>query len=240
MQIRTLIVDDEPLARARMERLLSQIDVIDVVGAACDGREALKMVDELSPNLIFMDVQMPHMNGLDAASAIMERFEDDPPAIIFCTAFDQYAIDAFKVSASDYLLKPVSVTDLEDAIDRACLVSQLRKPEQLDESNFLPIKHLNYVEKRPMSDVVYFRSEGKHVVVGLTDATEVFIDSTLKDLEQKYFSKMVRVHRNSLLSRERLTKLVRGPEGDFVELSGSDKVFQVSRRMLSEVKKCFG
>lgn len=240
MQIRTLIVDDEPLARARLERLLLQIDSVDVIGSASNGLEAVKMVEEVSPNLILMDVQMPHMTGLEASEVIMAKFEDDPPAIIFCTAYDQYAINAFKVNASDYLLKPVSVADLEGAIERACLISQLRKPGQLDEANYLPIKHLNYVEKVPIAGVLYFRSEGKHVVAGLLEGNEVFIDATLKDLEHKYYSKMVRVHRNSLLSRENLKRLIREPEGDYVELLDSEKTFQVSRRMLSEVKKCFG
>ncbi len=239
MQIRTLIVDDEPLARARLERLLNSLDVISVVGVACDGREAIEKVESESPNLIFMDVQMPRMGGLEAAKEIMEIFKDDPPAIIFCTAFDNYAIQAFKVSASDYLLKPVTVTDLEHAIERACLVTQLRKPAQFEDSNFFSIKHKNHVEKHPMSDVLYFRSEGKHVVVGLLDGQELFVDFTLKELEQTYYTKLIRVHRNSLLSRDKLAKLIRGPDGDFVQLMDFDMTFQVSRRMLSEVKKVF-
>ena len=239
MQIKTLIVDDEPLARARLERLLRQIETIDVVGLSENGREAINQVEELSPNLIFMDVQMPQMNGIDAAKQIMDDYADDPPAIIFCTAYDQYAIDAFKVSASDYLLKPVSVDDLEAAIQRACQISQLRRPENLDDSNFLSIKHMNFVEKIPMQDVCYFRSEGKHVVVGLIDGQEIFVDSTLKELEQKYFASMVRVHRNSLVSRDKLLKLVRDPQGDFVEVQHTERTFMVSRRMLNDVKNCF-
>ena len=237
--IRSLIVDDEPLARARLSRLLGQIDTVEVVGFAENGNEAISMTDKLSPNLIFMDVQMPVMNGLESAAKILQLFEDDPPAIIFCTAFDQYAIDAFKVNASDYLLKPVSIADLEDSIKRACQVSQLRKSDFADESNFLPIKHVNYVENLPISEVCYFRSEGKNVVAGFVDGNEVFIDLTLKELEQKYVSKMVRVHRNCLVAKEKLKRLVRGDSGDYVELTEGEKSFPVSRRMMSEVKKCF-
>ena len=239
MFIKALIVDDEPLARARLARLLKQIDSVEVVGEAENGQEAMSKTESLSPNLIFMDVQMPSVNGIDAAANIAEAFEDDPPAIVFCTAYDQYAIDAFKVNASDYLLKPVSITDLEEAIKRACQISQLRKSDFADESSTLPIKHMNYVENLPISNVCYFRSEGKNVVAGLVDGNEVFIDLTLKDLEQKYLTKMVRVHRNSLVSREKLKRLVREDSGDYVELNVGQKTFQVSRRMMSEVKKCF-
>ncbi len=239
MLIKALIVDDEPLARARLSRLLNQLDAVDVVGTAENGQDAVSKVESLGPNLVFMDVQMPIMNGLDAATKIMEIFEDDPPAIVFCTAYDQYAIDAFKVNASDYLLKPASLSDLEEAIKRACQVSQLRKTDFLDESNYLPIKHLNYVENLPISEVSYFRSEGKSVVAGLVDQKEIFVDPTLKDLESKYQSQMVRVHRNSLVSRSKLKRLVRADDGDRVELVDSEMTFTVSRRMLVEVKKCF-
>ena len=175
MNINVLIVDDEPLARARLRRLLGQIDAVEVVGEAINGREAISMVDQVSPNLIFMDVQMPKMNGLDAATKIASQFEDDPPAIVFCTAYDQYAIDAFKANASDYLLKPVSVADIEGAIKRACRVSQLSKADYQGDANYLSIKHTNYVEKLSLSKVNYFRSEGKYVVAGLVGGEEVFI-----------------------------------------------------------------
>ena len=239
MLIKALIVDDEPLARARLSRLLNQLDSVEVVGAADNGQQAISMVEELSPNLVLMDVQMPKMNGIEASTKILELFDDDPPAIIFCTAYDQYAIDAFKVNASDHLLKPVSVTDLEDAIGRACQISQLRKSDFQDEAAYLSIKHLTYVENKPIDQICYFRSEGKNVVAGTVDGQETFVDLTLKELEQKFVSKMVRVHRNSLVSRDKLKRLVRSDEGDYVELSVNDKTFQVSRRMMSEVKKCF-
>lgn len=239
MIIRTLIVDDEPLARSRLRRLLSAIDLIEIIGEASDGEEAVSMVESLSPNLIFMDIQMPRLTGVEAAAKIMKSFSDDPPAIIFCTAYDQYAIEAFKVNASDYLLKPVSSDDLTQAIKRACQVSQLRKPENRDAANFLPIKHLNYVENRPMNEVLYFRSEGKYVVVGVLDEEEIVVDSTLKELEEKYFQSIIRVHRNSLVSRDKLKKMVRNDGCDYVELQNCSRTFVVSRRMLNDVKKCF-
>ncbi len=239
MIIRTLIVDDEPLARSRLRRLLGDIDLIDVIGEAADGKEAISLVESLSPNLIFMDIQMPKLTGIEAADTIMQLFFDDPPAIIFCTAYDQYAIEAFKVNASDYLLKPVSSEDLSQAIKRACQISQLRRPEQMDEANFLPIKHLNYIENRPMNEVLYFRSEGKYVVAGLLNEEEIVIDSTLKELEEKYFHSIIRVHRNSLVCKNKLKRMVREETADYVELIGCTRQFVVSRRMLNEVKKCF-
>lgn len=239
LQIKVLVVDDEPLGRSRLVRLLKPFTSIEVLGTAENGEVALEMIDQLSPNLILLDMQMPGMTGLETASEIMRRFADDPPAIIFCTAHDEFALEAFKVNAADYLLKPISSVDLEEAIRRACQVSQLHRPDATDELKYISIKHVNYIEKLPIDDVIYFRSEDKFVIAGLEDEKEIVIDLTLKDLEKNYFSSLIRVHRNSLLSRKKLTKLVRDESGDFVSLNGSKRVFQVSRRMLNDVKKCF-
>ncbi len=237
--MRTLIVDDEPLARSRLKRLASKIAYVDVVGEAENGMEAVNMVHVVSPNLILMDVQMPVLSGIEAADEIMQIYKDDPPAIVFCTAHDQHAIDAFRVNASDYLLKPVSLFDLEQSIERACKVSQLGKRDWLDDSTFFTIRHGDYAERVDFGEIDYFRTEGKHVVVGMPGKGEVFVDMTLRELELKYFPKVLRVHRNTVVNRDKIKRLIRNENGNFIELIGCDKVFGVSRRMLGEVKKCF-
>jgi YesN/AraC family two-component response regulator len=114
--LRTLIVDDEPLAIERLQILTGQQDGVSLVGTASDGASALRMVDALAPDLVLCDIAMPDLNGLEVAAAI-DRL-DNPPAVIFVTAFDQYAVAAFDVAAVDYLLKPVSPDRLARALTR--------------------------------------------------------------------------------------------------------------------------
>ena len=248
MQFNTLIVDDEPLARARMQRLLADLPSVSVVGEAKNGLEAIEMAAHLQPDLIFMDIQMPHKTGLEAAAEILDNPSDllggKPPSIIFCTAYDQYAIDAFKLSAADYLLKPVSKDDLHKAIDKAGQLTQVQLSTLLNSgqggSNSLTIKRDNVSEKLSVDQVIYFRSEGKHVVAGLENGNETVVDFTLKELESRFQQPLLRVHRNTLVNCRKVKRLIRNQNGqDLLELEGCDQLFSVSRRSLAEVKKCF-
>src|SRR5689334_16755699 len=112
--IRTLVIDDEQPARERLKQLLSAHADVDVVGEAGDGVEAAERIAELTPDLVLLDIQMPGASGLDVAASLGHP----RPAVIFCTAFDQYAVDAFELSALDYLLKPVNRARLASALDR--------------------------------------------------------------------------------------------------------------------------
>jgi two-component system, LytTR family, response regulator LytT len=116
--VKVLVVDDEQLAREELCYQLQRIGEIEVVGQAADGLEALAAVDRLDPDLIFLDIQMPGLTGFEVARRLVER-EQDAPAMVFVTAFDQHAIEAFEVNAVDYLLKPVEPGRLEQAVDRA-------------------------------------------------------------------------------------------------------------------------
>ena len=125
VKIRTIIVDDEPLARSRLLRLLAPQSVVDVIAEAVNGQEAVNLVKQLKPDLVFLDIQMPIKTGLQAAQEI-SQLQQQKPAIVFCTAYDQYAVEAFKTQAVAYLLKPVSTEDLQEAITKATQVSQLQ------------------------------------------------------------------------------------------------------------------
>jgi two-component system LytT family response regulator/two-component system response regulator LytT len=115
--LRVLVVDDEPLAREELCYLLAQLGGIEVVGLAADGVEAARMAEDLEPEVVFLDVQMPGVGGFEVARRLV--LGPDPPAVVFVTAFDQYALDAFAVNAVDYLLKPIDSTRLEQAVQRA-------------------------------------------------------------------------------------------------------------------------
>ncbi len=112
--MRTLIVDDEAPARERLKRLLAEVQGVDLVGEAADGQQALEMIENLGPDLVLLDIQMPGLDGFEVIEAL-----EDPPPIIFVTAYDEYAIRAFEVHALDYLLKPYSRARLEQAVRRA-------------------------------------------------------------------------------------------------------------------------
>ena len=114
--LRVMVVDDETLARDELCHHLEQMSDIELVGQAADGMEALASVERLMPDVMFLDIQMPGLNGLDVARQLLEK--DESPALVFVTAFDQHAIEAFKVEAVDYLLKPVDSGQLEQAIQK--------------------------------------------------------------------------------------------------------------------------
>ena len=116
-ELRTLLVDDEPLAIERMQVLCAQMDGLSVVGTASDGESALRLADTLKPDLLLLDMTMPGMDGLAVARAAAER--DDPPAVIFVTAHEDFAVEAFDIEAVDYVLKPVAADRLDRAISRA-------------------------------------------------------------------------------------------------------------------------
>jgi two-component system LytT family response regulator/two-component system response regulator LytT len=117
MDLKALIVDDEQLARDELGFLLGQVGGVEVVGQAGNGLEAIRLIDELSPDLIFLDVQMPGLTGFEVARQVVGR--ESPCEIVFVTAFDHYAIEAFEVNAVDYLLKPVEAGRLSQAVERA-------------------------------------------------------------------------------------------------------------------------
>ena len=117
-RMRVLVVDDEQLAREELCYQLDQLGDIEVVGQAADGLEALTAVEKHEPDLVFLDIQMPGLGGFEVARRLLEK-ADDPPALVFVTAFDQHAIEAFEVNAVDYLLKPVEASRLEQALQRA-------------------------------------------------------------------------------------------------------------------------
>lgn len=238
-KIRALLVDDEPLARKRLQRLLVDMPMVEVIAEAENGQQAVDLSARLKPDLVFMDIQMPIKNGVDAAQEITQM-QLKSPAVIFCTAYDQYAIEAFKVQAAAYLLKPVSKEDLLQAVQQATQINRLQSSHSGE--SFEPeinISHTNHTERLSASEILYFRSEEKHVVVGLLDGTELVVDYTLKALQDLLAGHFVRVHRNSLINKSCLRTLSNEEQGVTVTLVGSDKCFVVSRRHLSEVKQCF-
>ena len=238
-----LIVDDEPLARARLARQLQTIDGCQLLGEAADGESALQQLDSLDPDLLLLDIEMPGENGLQLAQQISTR--SNPPAIIFCTAHDEFALPAFAVAPSGYLLKPVSVEQLAQAITQARRVSKPQR-QALDtgtsklraSSGRRQIKAVSRrgVQLIDVDDIRCLIAEDKYVIAHHSGG-ETVLDESLKELEAEFGARFVRVHRGALVAMHFVTGLVRNSSGRFgLQLRGVSATPEVSRRLLSRVK----
>ena len=241
MSIKAIVVDDEPLARARLRRLLTA-QGIEVVADGQNGQQAVDLVKQHSVDLLFIDINMPVKSGLLAASEISEAIEQ-PPAIVFCTAYDQFAIEAFKSNATAYLLKPIQADDVAKAIAKATNVSRLQINHLLEDKQGIPslaVHHKGALQNIELSEFSYFCSIEKNVFAVLIAGEKILVDKTLKYLEAEYPQYLLRVHRSTLINRQYAKRLVRDPDGSMLlTLQHGDTLLAVSRRHLSEVKKCF-
>ncbi|MFC6634053.1 LytR/AlgR family response regulator transcription factor [Microbulbifer taiwanensis] len=237
--MKVLIVDDEPLARARLARQLQQLENCALLGEAADAEAALQQVERLDPDLVLLDIEMPGENGLELARRLSAR--DFPPALIFCTAHDQFALPAFATAAAGYLLKPVNAEQLGEAIAK---VQRLSKPQRnLIEGGEKPqtgrsrIKAISRrgVELLEVESIRCFVADSKYVVAH-HDGGETILDESLKELEGEFGERFVRVHRNALVAIGFITGLRKDGGNYRVELSGVAEQPLVSRRLLAGVK----
>ena len=239
--MKVLIVDDEPLARERLGALLRDCDGVSVAGEAGDGRAALETAARLQPDVVLLDIRMPLMDGLETARhlSVLEH----PPAVVFCTAYDEHALAAFDAGAVDYLVKPVRLDRLRGALERArrfgaAEFEQLRSaPGASQQRGHLCARVRGNLVLVPVADILYLLAEDKYVVVHHAKG-EVLIEEALKSLEEEFTDRFVRIHRNCLVARDRLTGLTRSAEGTiYAQLEGSTATLEVSRRNLPALRK---
>jgi two-component system response regulator AlgR len=239
--MKALIVDDEPLARERLRALLVECDGVEVVGEAGDGRAAVEQAARLAPDVVLLDIRMPLMDGLEAARHLSE-FEL-PPALIFCTAYDEHALAAFDAGAVDYLVKPVRLERLRGALERARRfgAAELDKVQVAagtrHQRGHLCARVRGNLVLVAVADIDYLLAEDKYVVVHHAKG-EVLIEEALKSLEEEFGDRFVRIHRNCLVARARLIGLARAADGTIVaQLEGSTATLEVSRRNLPALRK---
>lgn len=239
-----LIVDDEPLARDRLSRLVGELDGYRVLEpSAGNGEEALHLIDNLKPDIVLLDIRMPGLDGLQVAARLCER--DAPPAVVFCTAHDEFALQAFQVSAVGYLVKPVRSENLAEALRKAerpnrVQLAALTKPSA---QKGAPRSHISArtrkgIELIPLEQVIYFIADHKYVTMR-HEGGEVLLDEPLKALEDEFGDRLVRIHRNSLVVRDRIERLQRTSLGHFqIHLKGmGGEALTVSRRHVAGVRK---
>jgi two-component system, LytTR family, response regulator AlgR len=237
--MRLLIVDDEPPARERLRRLLAEIEDCEVVAEAGNGEEALSRCGELRPDVVLLDVRMPGLSGIQIARHIDTL--EDPPAVIFTTAYDQYAVEAFETEAVGYLLKPVRKEKLAHALRHAARVSPSRLVKVAETAR---IEHRRdqicarlgeQLRLIPIGDIYYFVADQKYVTVKHRGG-ESLIDESLKTLGEEFAPDFVRIHRNALVAEKQISAVERTDSGQYVvRVRECGDVLEVSRRHATEL-----
>jgi len=243
--LRIFIADDETPARERMKELLGDIaaDVATaVVGEARDGLATLDAVPGSGAQVLLLDIQMPGMGGLEVARHLMAL--EQPPTIIFVTAHDRHAVEAFELNALDYLLKPVRAERLAAALKKAAGGAAPNR-EQLARAaasarEYLSIAERNRIVLVPIRDIVFLRAEQKYVTLR-TREKEHLLEEALVSLEREFADRFVRIHRNCLVARAAIRGFERSLDGDesswLVELDGIEERLPVSRRQWPIVRE---
>lgn len=238
-----LIVDDESLARQRLLRMVEKIEGFSVVAEADNAEDALVAITQYDPDIVLLDIRMPGRDGLSLAQDIAEL--EDAPAVIFCTAFDQYALDAFGTNAVGYLLKPVKAEQLLQVLDKASKLNKIQRvaaqknnvPQAENQRTHISAKTRRGVELIALDDVRYFLADHKYVTV-YHRAGENLLDETLKELEEEFNERFVRIHRNSLVSIKHIEALERNAQGQYqVRLADIELRPVISRRHVSNLKE---
>jgi len=241
-KLKVLIVDDEPPARERLRSLLAEIADVEVIGEAVNGHEALQETHDLAPDVVLLDVRMPGMDGLEAARHL--NVLEEPPAVIFTTAYDQYAVEAFDAHAVGYLLKPVRKEQLAASLARAGRVTRAQLQRLAAAAgevrrSHIAARHREGLRLIPIDEVQYFLADQKYTTVRHLNGEDLIEDS-LRLLENEFGAAFVRIHRNALVGVKYLERIERNADGQyFVRLRGCEAPLQVSRRMAGELKERF-
>lgn len=238
--MKCLVVDDEPLARQRLVRLLDALQECDVCGEAGNGEQTLQEVQQLQPDLVLLDIRMPGMDGMETARHLAQL--ENPPAVVFTTAYGDHALEAFETQAVDYLLKPIHPERLQQALEKARRLSQVQLQELQQarvggSRTHLCARNRGNLELIPLTEVLYLQADHKYVTVRSRNL-QILIEESLKSLEEEFAGCFLRIHRNALVAVGAIRGLEKDAEGHCcVVLDGADERLEVSRRMLPEVRK---
>lgn len=242
--VKVLIADDEAPARNRLKSLLADIPGVILTGEAANGKEVLSIASEQLPDVLLLDIRMPVMDGIEAAEHAQKLYR--PPAIIFTTAYDTHAVQAFDLNAVDYLLKPIRLERLRTALAKA----QVIRPQQMQALHELVPQRTHFsIHERgrvllvPVNDVIYLRAELKYLTLR-TAEREYLLEDALGQIEQEMPDRFLRIHRSCLVAKDAITGFERQHEIDgethwVVLLKGIEETLPVSRRQ-QHIVKAFG
>lgn len=213
---RTLIADDEQPARDRLKKLLADhADKIELIGEAQNGMESLEMIDRLKPDLVFLDIQMPGLNGFEVLQQTSHS-----PVVIFCTAYDEFALKAFETNSIDYIVKPVKAERIQKSIEKLDTLKRNSDKQDLlriidsyisqtpkKEITTIPVKLGDRMLFVRIEDIIYFSAEEKYVTIHAKDGKTHLCDFPLKSLEDKLGDKFLRIHRSLLVNVSRIREI---------------------------------
>ncbi|SRR6056297_1960817 len=227
-RLRVVLVDDEAPARDRLARLLESCEEAELIGQCEDGSDLLQLCSNQQPDLVLLDVEMPGPDGLELARQI--RSLKDPPEVVFVTAFENYAVEAFDVRAADYLVKPVRLERLRAALDGA----RARRPGV---EPMLVARLADRITRIPIGEIRALIAEDKYVSVHSVGGVAL-VENSLVQLESRFEGRFLRIHRNALVSTSHLRSLYRDAQGsERVEIDDVDICPEVSRRNLPAVRR---
>ena len=237
-----VIADDEPFARERLRDLLAGHADVTVVAEAGDGEAVLRACARWHPDLVLLDVAMPGPDGMEVARRLTAATA--PPRVVFCTAYDQYALPAFETAAVDYLMKPVRAERLAMALDRVRAGLQMAAAAETPPvvpgrapRRQLCVRRRGSLRLIPVEDIRYLQADEKYVVVHHTRGEDL-IEESLKSLEAEFAARFIRIHRNCLVARDEIVELHRLPDGQVqAVLRNVAAPLEVSRRCLSQIRE---
>ena len=237
--MKILIVDDEPLARESLQRLVTELGVGEVIGEAGNGQQAIERFEQSPADVILLDIRMPVLDGIATAKLLGQQ--EQAPAIIFTTAFDEYALQAFDVHAIDYLVKPIRRERLAEALQRATRLTAT----QIDGLDTDEDKRRSHIRARsggkleliPIDSIHCLHAEHKYVTVFHHNG-HVLIEESLKSLESDLNEDFFRIHRNAIINMQSLERLEKDQEGKWlVRLKEVNEEIEVSRRHLPALRQ---
>ncbi len=241
--MKILIVDDEQPARDRLRQLIEDFGTYEVAGEAANGQEALSLATQLEPDIVLLDIRMPGIDGIETAHHLNAL--ETPPAVVFATAYDEYAIDAFEARAIGYVLKPVRRGRLQSALEHAAKLTG-RMLDELKTGTTLNTRRRHVCARShgelrliPLGEIRYFSADQKYVCVH-HDSGQDLIDDSLKSLEDEFGDAFVRIHRGALVAVERIDRLEKGEDGKtriVLRDAGTQDELIVSRRHAADVRR---
>jgi len=238
--IRTLVVDDEPLAIERLQILCAREPMIDLVGTASDGEAALRLIEALEPEMLLLDIAMPGLDGIGVARAVEKL--DRRPAIIFCTAFDQYAVTAFDLSATDYLLKPVAQERLSRAVARIVERRQtpLNEKADPDHAQEFWVPHRSEMIRIATQDIDRIEAERDYMRLHVGQRS-FLLHQTITELERRLDpSQFIRLHRSTIVRRDRIARLSHDGMGVWHAVLTDEERIRIGRTYLPAARALMG